>query len=97
MDLREDRFFNSNDSYQQNEPLPMWMSFSRSQFIIENPLPFLDNRLLKLFFPMMIVSNSVNPSITNRLTFSKQSFPMSIRFNDINELFSINDDISGLK
>ena len=98
MDIRERRFLHSNDSYKRNELYPMWISFNWSQFIITHLFPSLGPlSSLKLSFPMMIVSNSFNPSITNRFTFSKQSSPITIRFNDINELFSINDDISGLK
>ena len=98
MDMREGRFFNSNDSYHLNELSSIWICLNWSQFIITHLLPSRLSSLSssKLFFPITTLSNSFNPSITNRSTFSKQSFPISIRFNDINRQFNINDDISGL-
>ena len=56
----------------------MWITYKWSQFFITHLLPSL--LLLsrkKQFCLMMIVSNSFNPSISNRFTFSKQSFPIS--------------------
>ena len=79
MDMREGRFFNSNDSYRQNELYAKRIRLNWSQFIITHLLPSRLSSLSssKLFFPITTLSNSFNPSITNRSTFSKQWPPIS--------------------
>ena len=84
MDWIELTLDNSNDLKSAKLPSPIsnWQRFGQS-VIRQIPSLHFSLSILKQFSPIFTLSNLFKPSITNSRTCSKQSFPISICFNEI--------------